>query len=83
LLASAASSYLRPLASTHLISSCQGFFCQGVLLAQGSRNPVVKSLIRTVIPLIVRSPLLSRMQRRLFFGAPLPPLDPAFSFRNG
>ena len=24
----------------------------------------------------------SRIQRRLFFGAPLPPLDPAFSFRE-
>ena len=29
-----------------------------------------------------RSPVLPRFQRRLFFGAPLPPLDPAFSFRE-
>jgi len=35
-----------------------------------------------VIPLFLRSPLLPRVQRRLFFGAPLPPLDPAFSFRE-
>jgi hypothetical protein len=31
---------------------------------------------------LLRSPLLSRVQRRLFFGAPLPPLDPAFTFRQ-
>jgi hypothetical protein len=35
------------------------------------------------LPLVVRSPLLPRVQRRIFFGAPLPPLDPAFSFREG
>jgi hypothetical protein len=53
-----------------------------VLLRQGSRNPVVKWLVQTVIPVFLRSPLLPRVQRRLFFGAPLPPLDPAFSFRE-
>jgi 2-polyprenyl-6-methoxyphenol hydroxylase-like FAD-dependent oxidoreductase len=56
---------------------------QSVLLGQGSRNPVVKWLVQRVLPLILRSPLLPRAQRRLFFGAPLPPLDPAFSFREG
>ena len=56
---------------------------QGVLLRQGSRNPVVKWLVQTVIPVFLRSPLLPRVQRRLFFGAPLPPLDPAFSFSSG
>jgi 2-polyprenyl-6-methoxyphenol hydroxylase-like FAD-dependent oxidoreductase len=56
---------------------------QGVLLGQGSRNPVVKWVAQTAIPLILRSPLLPRLARRLFFGAPLPPLDPAFSFRGG
>ena len=30
---------------------------------------------------LLQSPLLPRVQRRIFFGAPLPPLDPAFSFR--
>jgi len=30
---------------------------------------------------VLRTPLLPRIQRRLFFGVPLPPLDPAFSFR--
>ena len=55
---------------------------QRVLLGQGSRNPIVKWLVQTAIPLIFRSPLLPLVQRRLFFGAPLPPLDPAFSFRE-
>jgi 2-polyprenyl-6-methoxyphenol hydroxylase-like FAD-dependent oxidoreductase len=55
---------------------------QRVLLSQGSRNPIVRWLVPRVLPLFLRSPLLPRVQRRLFFGAPLPPLDPAFSFRE-
>jgi len=55
---------------------------QRVLLSQGSRNPLVKWLVPKVLPLFLRSPLLPRVQRRIFFGAPLPPLDPAFSFRE-
>ena len=55
---------------------------QRVLLSQGSRNPLVRWLTPRVLPLLLRSPLLPRVQRRLFFGAPLPPLDPAFSFRQ-
>jgi len=55
---------------------------QKVLLSQVSRNPVVKWLVAAVLPIFLRSPLLPRVQRRIFFGAPLPPLDPAFSFRE-
>jgi len=55
---------------------------QGVLLGQSSRNPIVRWLIPRALPLFLQSPLLPRVQRRLFFGAPLPPLDPAFSFRE-
>jgi 2-polyprenyl-6-methoxyphenol hydroxylase-like FAD-dependent oxidoreductase len=51
------------------------------LLASGSRNPAARWLMRTALPLALRSGLFPRFQRRLFFGAPLPPLDPAFSFR--
>jgi 2-polyprenyl-6-methoxyphenol hydroxylase-like FAD-dependent oxidoreductase len=51
------------------------------LLGSGSRNPMVRWLVRRTLPLAVRSGLFPRLQRRLFFGAPLPPLDPAFSFR--
>jgi 2-polyprenyl-6-methoxyphenol hydroxylase-like FAD-dependent oxidoreductase len=54
---------------------------QRVLLSQASRNPIVRWLMPRIVPLLLRSPLLPRVQRRLFFGAPLPPLDPAFSFR--
>jgi 2-polyprenyl-6-methoxyphenol hydroxylase-like FAD-dependent oxidoreductase len=54
---------------------------QRVLLGQASANPLTRWLVETVLPLLLRSPLLPRVQRRLFFGAPLPPLDPAFSFR--
>jgi 2-polyprenyl-6-methoxyphenol hydroxylase-like FAD-dependent oxidoreductase len=55
---------------------------QRVLLGQGSGNPIVKWLVPKVLPLLLRSPLLPRVQRRIFFGAPLPPLDPAFSFKE-
>jgi hypothetical protein len=55
---------------------------QRVLLSQASRNPIVRWLVPRIVPLLLRSPLLPRVQRRLFFGAPLPPLDPAFSFRE-
>jgi len=56
---------------------------QRVLLGRRSRNPLVRRLAPWVLRLALGSPLLSRVQRRLFFGAPLPPLDPAFSFREG
>jgi 2-polyprenyl-6-methoxyphenol hydroxylase-like FAD-dependent oxidoreductase len=39
-------------------------------------------LVRKALPIMVRSGLFPRLQRRLFFGAPLPPLDPGFSFRS-
>src|SRR5215510_8898014 len=55
---------------------------QRVLLVQGSSNPIMSWLLPRVLPLLLHSPLLPRVQRRLFFGAPLPPLDPAFSFRS-
>jgi 2-polyprenyl-6-methoxyphenol hydroxylase-like FAD-dependent oxidoreductase len=55
---------------------------QRVLLAQGNSNPLMSWLLPKVLPLLLHSPLLPRVQRRLFFGAPLPPLDPAFSFRT-
>jgi 2-polyprenyl-6-methoxyphenol hydroxylase-like FAD-dependent oxidoreductase len=53
---------------------------QTVVLSQGRRNPAVRWLLAKVLPVFLRSPVLPRVQRRLFFGAPLPPLDPAFTF---
>jgi 2-polyprenyl-6-methoxyphenol hydroxylase-like FAD-dependent oxidoreductase len=55
---------------------------QRVLLSQSGGNPLISWLIPKVLPLLLHSPLLPLVQRRLFFGAPLPPLDPAFSFRS-
>ena len=52
---------------------------QRVLLGRG---PLAKWLFPKVLPLFLSSPLLPLVQRRIFFGAPLPPLDPAFSFRE-
>ena len=39
-------------------------------------------LVPRVLPLVLHSPIMPKVQRRIFFGAPLPPLDPAFSFRQ-
>jgi 2-polyprenyl-6-methoxyphenol hydroxylase-like FAD-dependent oxidoreductase len=56
---------------------------QRVLIAQeGGGNVVAKWLIPKLVPWLLHSPLMPRIQRRLFFGAPLPPMDPAFSFRE-
>jgi len=52
--------------------------------AQGLLLPPERETWRTraaqrLLPLFLRTPLLPRLQRRVFFGTPLPPLDPAFS----
>jgi len=48
----------------------------------GSTRSLAGRIVPKIFPLLLRSPLLPRIQRRIFFGAPLPPLDPAFSFRT-
>ena len=45
------------------------------------RGGLARWVLPWLLPVVLRSPLLPRLQRRIFFGAPLPPLDPAFSFR--
>jgi 2-polyprenyl-6-methoxyphenol hydroxylase-like FAD-dependent oxidoreductase len=50
------------------------------LLGSGSRSRVRRRLVQLALPLAVRVGLVPAVQRRLFFGAPLPPLDPAFRF---
>jgi 2-polyprenyl-6-methoxyphenol hydroxylase-like FAD-dependent oxidoreductase len=55
---------------------------QKVLVSQGDDHPIATWLVPKILPLLLHSPLVPRVQRRLFFGAPLPPLDPAFSFRE-
>jgi 2-polyprenyl-6-methoxyphenol hydroxylase-like FAD-dependent oxidoreductase len=55
---------------------------QRLLLAPLGNHPIVRWLMPKVLRLLLHSPLLPRLQRRLFFGAPLPPLDPAFRFQD-
>src|SRR5262249_61862366 len=55
---------------------------QGILLGQGSRNPVTRWLVRTALPLLLKSPFVPAGPRRILFGAPLPPIDPALTFRE-
>jgi len=52
------------------------------VLAPGGGTPFTRWLRSILIPIVVRTPLLTRVQRRIFFTVPLPPLDPAFSFRD-
>jgi 2-polyprenyl-6-methoxyphenol hydroxylase-like FAD-dependent oxidoreductase len=52
-----------------------------LLLGSGNRKSALRWVVPRMLPLIARSGLFPRLQRRLFFGAPLPPLDPAFGFR--
>jgi len=56
---------------------------QRVLLGQARGNPIVKWLFPRMLPLLLHSPLLPLVQRRIFFGATLPRLDPAFRFHEG
>jgi 2-polyprenyl-6-methoxyphenol hydroxylase-like FAD-dependent oxidoreductase len=55
---------------------------QRVLVNQDNAGAMAKWLIPKLVPLLLHSPLMPKIQRRLFFGAPLPPLDPEFSFRG-
>jgi 2-polyprenyl-6-methoxyphenol hydroxylase-like FAD-dependent oxidoreductase len=50
------------------------------LLGSGTRHPVLRWLMPRLLPLAARSGLFPLLQRRLFLGVPLPPLDPAFRF---
>jgi 2-polyprenyl-6-methoxyphenol hydroxylase-like FAD-dependent oxidoreductase len=52
------------------------------VIAPGGGTPLTRWLRAALVPLVARTPLLTLIQRRVFFTVPLPPLDPAFSFRN-
>jgi hypothetical protein len=54
----------------------------GVQRVLVGRGLLAKWLFPKMLPLLLNSPLVPLIQRRIFFGAPLPPLDPAFSFRE-
>jgi 2-polyprenyl-6-methoxyphenol hydroxylase-like FAD-dependent oxidoreductase len=53
---------------------------QTLLVSQAITRPSIKWMMPVLLPLLLHSPLLPRIQRRMFFGVPLPPLDPAFRF---
>src|SRR5215471_10232102 len=50
------------------------------LLGTGSGNPILHWIVPRLMALAVKVGLFPILQRRLFFGVPLPPLDPAFTF---
>jgi 2-polyprenyl-6-methoxyphenol hydroxylase-like FAD-dependent oxidoreductase len=52
------------------------------VIAPGGGTPFARWLRAALLPLVVRSPLLTVFQRRVFLTIPLPTLDYAFSFRN-
>jgi len=53
---------------------------QNVLLTQQKQGAIAQRLLPVLLPWVLKSPVMPRLQRRIFFGVPLPPLDPAFSF---
>jgi 2-polyprenyl-6-methoxyphenol hydroxylase-like FAD-dependent oxidoreductase len=53
-----------------------------MMLSQWGRTRLSRRVLPKVMRLMLHSPLLPRIQRRIFFGVPLPPLDPAFRFDN-
>jgi 2-polyprenyl-6-methoxyphenol hydroxylase-like FAD-dependent oxidoreductase len=55
---------------------------QAALIGSRKRT-LISALLPKLLPIFLKSPLLPRVQRRVFFGAPLPPLDPAFRFEGG
>jgi 2-polyprenyl-6-methoxyphenol hydroxylase-like FAD-dependent oxidoreductase len=55
---------------------------QRLLVSDLSTQPVVKWFMRYGLPVMLHTPIMSRLQRRMFFSVPIPPLDPAFRFEN-
>jgi len=53
-----------------------------VLQGAGRRASILRWIAPIMLPLIARTRMMPMLQRRLFFGVPLPPLDPAFGFRG-
>ena len=53
---------------------------QRVLIGPLKSTGIASWLLPKVLPLVLNSPLRARIQRRMFLGAALPPLDPAFRF---
>lgn len=52
------------------------------LLGTRSGNPLLRWLVPRMMVLAIKIGVFPLMQRRIFFGVPLPPLDPAFRFEE-
>jgi 2-polyprenyl-6-methoxyphenol hydroxylase-like FAD-dependent oxidoreductase len=52
-----------------------------VLQGAGRRASLLRWVAPIMVPIVAHTFIMPRLQRRLFFGVPLPPLDPAFGFR--
>src|SRR5262249_5199547 len=55
---------------------------QQLLVSPRGSGSIARWVLPSLLTLVLRTPLLPRVQRRMFFGVPMPPLDPAFSFRE-
>jgi 2-polyprenyl-6-methoxyphenol hydroxylase-like FAD-dependent oxidoreductase len=55
---------------------------QTLLVSQAISRPPVNWMMPVLLPLLLHLPLVPRMQRRMFFGVPLPALNPAFRFSD-
>ena len=55
---------------------------QRALLGAGSGHPLLRRIVPRLLPAALGTRFTRRLQRRLFFGAPLPPLDPEFAFKD-
>jgi len=55
---------------------------QTLLVSQAISKPSIKWMMPVLLPLLLHSPILPRIQRRMFFGVPMPPLHPEFRFTD-
>jgi 2-polyprenyl-6-methoxyphenol hydroxylase-like FAD-dependent oxidoreductase len=55
---------------------------QSALVAGRTQSRLRQWLFPRILGVLLHTPLVPLVQRRIFVGAPLPPLDPAFSFRS-
>src|SRR5215813_7357205 len=55
---------------------------QQLLVSPRGSGSIARWVLPSLLTLVLRTPLLPRVQRRMFFGVPMPPLDPAFSFHE-
>ena len=55
---------------------------QRLLVRPSGNSGILRRLTPIALRILLSSPVVPLMQRRIFFGAPLPPIDPGFAFRE-